>query len=365
MNNDGKVKQVNSHLLKSMADIESVMNALGKPVTVRQGKNGPEYQVLNVFRDDRNLGSCYFARRYPESEYPTLTDWADRDSAYVNYTRKDGTEVTHAADIVDYVEKAAGCSFMDACQLIADSSGIPMDDIEQDVSLDEIDDQAKKLADIRARKEKNRRIAALLGLEHQEKRYDPFRKREETYLWHQEQDPFYRHYDCWQDKDVLCLIEDGYDYHITFTNRKTGQKKDFWVSAKKLAEACARKSGARIMMVDQIEANTSMFDHTEMMMGLAHRVYDEAVSILMNRGKEAPLMNYVYVVYRDIKAPTLTELEFSDPEAYNFLIESKKKEVLSEINEQIKTVRNTVFDKTEYESSMSVLKKRKEEILAI
>lgn len=359
-----RYKKIDTGLLAEAADIAATVEALGLPVEARNSRYGVQYQVLNVFRDDKNLGSCYFSKREEDGPY-LLTDWADRQSVDISFVRKDGTEKSRPADIIDYVRKARGCSFMEACSFIAEASGFTLDGVEKEVSADEEADEARRKAALRACREKNRCIAVLLGLEHTEKVRTP-QGREEIRTAAATQKAEYQHYPCWLDKIYIGAIEDGYDYHISLKDG-SGRDHEGWVPAEKLAHAAARRLGAKVMKIDRIEAESSMLDYCDLLYGAKHRAFFKMLDETPDRvpAEFRDGVGYVYIIYREPWKPTLTELQAEDPEMYEYIIAGKKQEALADVEEKIKRVEKTVFDRTEYDTLMSDLQHRKEEILSI
>lgn len=305
------VKWINIPLLLEMADIRSVVESLGLPAEEYRGTT----KVLNVFRDDKSLGSCYFREG-------RLTDWADHSY--------DGKNIIH------YVRKVTGEGFRDACELIAKASGFGIGSVMYDADTDDLDAAEKQKADIRRLQKKNERIAALLGLDGQ-----------------QEVRPAYRHSPCWMDEPVIAVISD--DYYVNVHSKSKG---DFLMDPGKAAKKAAGKRRGKAQLIDEFELSLAPYEYDDPALIERHRRYQNAID------NGYPYRRF-WAISEKKWAPTLTELQVEDEEAYNFLIAGKKREKLQELAEEEEWAEENIPDEKEYQETVSTIQKIREEVMAI
>ena len=305
------VKWINIPLLLEMADIRSTVESLGLPAEEYRGT----IKVLNVFRDDKSIGSCYFREG-------RLTDWADHSY--------DGKNIIH------YVRKVTGDGFLNACRLIATASGFNIESVMYDINTDDIETMEKQKAEIRHLQKKNARIAVLLGLDGQ-----------------QEVRPAYRHSPCWMDEPVIAVISD--DHYVIVHSKSKG---DFLMDPGKAARKAAGKRRGKAQLIDEFELSLAPYEYDDPALIERHRRYQNAID------KGYPHRQF-WAISEKKWAPTLTELQIEDEEAYNFLIAGKKRERLQELAEEEEWVEENVPDEKEYQEAVEQIHRTREEIMAI
>lgn len=185
-----KYRKINARVLKEQADIPAVLGALGLPWKPYRDK----IYCLNVWRNDKQLGSAYFQPGKNGGYY--FVDWADTEC--------------NGRDIIDYVREERGYSFPEACDFVSQISGFDVEDVEE-----EVDGEAEaKKAEIAAKREQALKVASLLGLDGSAECYPQYQGDE------------------WMDKDILAVYPDC-DYDI--------------------AKQAAQGSGAKVLKITEYD----------------------------------------------------------------------------------------------------------------
>lgn len=307
------VKRINADMIVEMADIPSVIEALGLPYEEYKGM----VKVLNVWRVDTNLGSAYFRQD------GRFVDWADHS--------EDGKDIIH------YVRQVKSCGFVEACRFIAEASGFSLDNVQSDIDIDDLDAQAKQRSEIKALKEKNEKIGKLLGLDGQQlKKWEYSLPRP------------------WNDNNIIAIIEDGCEYKVHSRSRG-----DMWKSAREVAKHEAKRQRGKVIKIDDFDLVMSDIDYASPDCPEKNRKYCDAVE-----SGRYPQRDYL-VITGKLWEPSLAEFAMEDPEGYQALIERKKRERLQELREERQYVEDSVFDDDEYDHDIKVIDELKKEIMAI
>ena len=293
----GTIKVIDTHTLLENADAAGVVAALGLPYEEYKG----DVRVLNIFRDDRHLGSCYFRNA-------RLTDWAD--SSY------------NGKDLIDYVRQAEGIGFHDACEFIAKVSGFDLESVQSEKNRADLETAEQKKLELANMKGRNDRIARLLSLDGSAM-----------------PEPEFRHCKRWSDAPVVAVI-------------------DTCDCSKADAQEMARLQRGRVFHIDEFDLRINDRQQNSPELSKRYGIYLDAV-----QDGSYPERDY-WVVTGQAWEPTLTQLQMEDPEAYSFLIVGKKKEKLRELAEREQAA-ESIIDEKLYEEEIDEINALREAILSI